>query len=256
MSHPHRLRLISFTLACTLTGACALIPDFGSDGMSSSEKATLNLQMGVRYLEMNMLEVAKEKLDIAYSMDSRNPDILNALAVYYERMKNDEQAADFYQAAIDKDPDNHSIKNNFGRFLCERNQLEKGTTLLQESLDSPLNKRPWLALSNIGLCRLRQNDATQAEEYFRRALQANPEYSAALQELMKISYNKQEYMSARAFLERYLAVAKPTPETLWFAFQTERALGNHQDAENYKEQLITLFPTSSEASQVKSAISK
>jgi len=128
--------------------------------------------------------------------------------------------------------------------------------LLQESLDSPLNKQSWLTLSNIGLCYLQKNDTPQAEQYFRRALQDNPRYPLALQEMAKISYNKQEFMSARAFLERYAAVGKHTPETLWIGFQTERALGNRDSADDYKERLIISFPASTEALQVKSAISK
>lgn len=250
-----KLRFLAILVACNLTSACALVPDFGGNGMSNREKADLNLQMGVRYLEMNMLEVAKEKLETAYDLDSSNAETLNALAIYYERMKNDEEAADYYESAIGKDPDNYSIKNNYGQFLCQRGMQKKGLTLLQESLDSSINKRPWLALTNIGICR-QQSDANQAEDYFRRALQANPAYPPALQEMMKISYNKQQYMSARAFLERYTAVAKHSPITLWYGFQTERALGNSQSAENYKEQLLNTFPTSTEANEVKSAISK
>lgn len=256
MSYPHSARLIAFIAACLLAGACALLPDFGSDGMSGSEQASLNLQMGVRYLEMDMLDVAKEKLDIAYGLDSSNPEILNALAVFYERVKNDEEASDYYQAAIDHDPENYSYKNNYGHFLCERGKHEKGMAMLQEALDSPYNKRPWMALTNRGICQLQQNDAAKAEEYFRGALQINPEYPPALQEMVKVSYNKQQYMSARAFLERFVAVSKQTPETLWYGFQIERALGNDKGADDYKQQLISTFPTSTEAAQVKSAISK
>lgn len=252
----HGRRFLAVSAACTLLGACGLLPDFGGKGMSSHEKANLNLQMGVRYLEMGMLEVAKEKLEKAYDLESGNPETLNALAVFYERIKDDEQATDFYQAAIGKDPDNYSTKNNYGRFLCERGKHDKGMAMLQEALDSPMNQRPWLALSNIGICLLLQNDPAKGEEYLRRALFAEPEYPPALLEMLKISYNNRQYMSARAFLERYLAVAKHTPESLWFGFQTERALGNHQAAENYKEQLLINFPTSTEALQAKTAISK
>ena len=106
------------------------------------------------------------------------------------------------------------------------------------------------------MCQLQLNDANQAEQYFRRALQENPRYPLALQEMAKISYNKQEFMSARAFLQRYASVAQHTPETLWIGFQTERALGNPESAEAYKEQLMISFPVSTEAIQVKSAISK
>ena len=256
MPFKRKRRLLPFIAVCLLMNACVLLPDFDSDTMSDAEQATLNLQMGVRYLEMNMLDVAKEKLELAYDLDSSNPEILNALAVFYERIKNDKEAGDFYRSAVNKDPENYSIKNNYGRFLCEHGDNEEGESMLQEALDSPLNKRPWLAMTNLGICRLQQHNAVQAEEYFRRALHINPEYPAALQEMLKISYNNRQYMSARAFLERYMAVAKSTPETLWFGFQTERALGNRQGAENFKEQLLSLFPTSQEATQIKSAISK
>jgi len=250
------LRVLALIASSVIFSACALLPDFGSDGMSSEEEAKLNLQMGIRYMELNMLDIAKEKLDISYDLDSSNPDVLNALAIYYERIENDKEATDFYQAAIDKAPDSYSTKNNFGRFLCDHGQCEKGISLLQASLDSPYNKQSWLTLSNMGVCHLLLNDIAQAELFFRRALQEHPGYPTALREMAKISYNKQEYMSARAFLQRYASVSKHTPETLWLAFQTERALGNPEGAETYKEQLLVSFPVSTEALQIKSAISK
>jgi type IV pilus assembly protein PilF len=250
-------RILPITLACILTSACGLMPNKTiKDPMTNSELAKLNLEMGVRYLEMGKLETAKEKLETAYDLDSSNPETHNALAVYYERLKNDEEATDFYQSAIRKAPENYSIKNNYGRFLCERGKHDQGMALLQESLDSAFNQRTWMALTNIGICHELKNDAAKSEDYFRRALQANPEYPPALQAMLKISYNNQQYMSARAFLERFMAVSKHTPETLWFGFQTERALGNRQTADSYKDQLISTFPTSKEALQVKTAISK
>ncbi|MGR8930389.1 MAG: type IV pilus biogenesis/stability protein PilW [Gammaproteobacteria bacterium] len=256
MAYQYRLRRFALVVALALTSGCALIPDFSSTEMSNSEKADLNLQMGVRYLELGMLEVAKEKLDLAYDLDSSNPEVLNALAVFYERTKNEDTAAKFYHAAVDKDPDNYSYKNNYGRFLCEHGKQEDGLEMLQDAVNSPYNKRPWLAITNVALCHLQRNEADKAEENFRNALQINPEYAPALQEMVKISYNKQEYMSARAFLERLNGVSKETPETLWFGFQIERALGNRKAAEDYKEKLVNSFPSSHEAIEAKSAISK
>ena len=256
MLFKRNLRFLVFVAFCSISSSCGLLPDFDDDGMSDEEEAKLNLQMGVRYMELNILDVAKEKLELAYDLDSSNPEILNALAIYYERVKNDKEAADFYQSALKEAPDSYDTKNNYGRFLCERSQQEKGLALLHESLDSPYNKRPWLTLSNIGVCHVELNDIVQAEQYFRQALQANPQYPLALQEMAKISYHNQRFMSARAFLERYGAVSKHTPETLWLGFQTERALGNQQGAETYKEKLLSLFPASTEAIQVKSAVSK
>lgn len=247
--------LLSMALG-QLSVACGLVPNFSNDGMSSKEKAALNLQMGVRYMELGMLEVARDKFEIALSNDSSNAEVHNALAVFYERIHDFDRARDSYQAALSRDAENFSTKNNYGRFLCDRGDFEKGIALLQQSLDSPLNNRNWLAMTSLGICLVNQQSPQRAEDYFRQALQANPDYAPALLEMQKISYKQGQFMSSRAFLERYLAAAKHTAETLWIAFQTERALGNAQMADEYKQQLLNTFPASTEAQQVKSAISK
>jgi type IV pilus assembly protein PilF len=212
--------------------------------------------MGIRYMELGMLDVAKEKLDLAADLDSGNSEILNAQAVFYERIKNYPEASERYKEALNKDPSNLSTKSNYGRLLCEQGSYEQGMHLLQEALDAPMNNRAWLSQTNMGLCLLKQNQEAKAEGFFRQALQGNGEYAPALQEMQKISYHNQQYMSARAFLERYLAVAKHCSETLWLAFQTERALGSSQTADDYKDQLLTLFPASKEALEIRSAISR
>lgn len=248
-------------IACMLGTAaivagCALIPDFGGDSMSNAEKAVLNMQMGTRYLEMDMLEVAKEKLTTALSFDSSNGDIHNAMGIFYERIREYEKARDHYESAVDKAPDNFSIKSNYGRFLCDRGEYKKGMAVLQQALDAPMNNRQWFALTGMGGCYVKQNDPQHGESYFRQALQLQADYPPALLEMQKISYQNRQLMSARAFLERYLAVAKHTPESLWIAFQTERSLGNNKIAEEYGEQLLTTFPSSKEAQQIKTAIGK
>ena len=248
--------IVLLASAAALTASCGLLPDLSGEKMSSAEKAKLNMQMGVRYLDLGILDVAQEKLEEAASLDSSNPEIHNALAVFYERIKNFDEAIDHYQSALNKDSDNISTKNNYGRLLCERGEYEKGMGLLQQALDAPMNTRTWLALTNMGSCLIKQKDFVRGEAYFRQALQANGEYAPALQEMQKISYNNGQYMSARAFLERYLSVAKHTPETLWYAFQTERALGNSQATDDYKQQLLNSFPASKEALEVKTAINK
>lgn len=254
---PKRLGKIGgILLAAALSGGCALIPDFGDDSMSNAEKANLNMQMGTRYLEMGMWDVAKEKLELALDLDSSNADIHNAMGIFYERIKEYDKAADQYESAVSKGPDNFDIKSNYGRFLCDRGDFNKGMTVLQQALDAPMNNRQWFALTSMGICHVKQNDLSRGEDYLRQALQLQADYPPALLEMQKISYQNRQYMSARAFLERYLAVGKHTPETLWLAFQTERSLGNEKIAEDYGQQLFTQFPASKEAQQIKNVIGK
>jgi len=222
--------------------------------MSNEKRAELFLQMGGRYLEMDMLKTAKEKLESAEQLDSNNASVHNLLGVLYERLKQYSKASQQYELANTLDNDNASIKNNFGRFLCERGDTQAGMALLKGALAMPLNSRQWFAYTNLGRCELRSGNQDAAEQHFRLALQANKSYAPALVEMQKISYRLGKYMSARAFLERYLAVGKHSAETLWYAVQTERSLGNEKLVKAYRESLFRLFPGSKEAEQLKTAV--
>ncbi len=224
------------------------------DSLPPEEEAQLYLQMGTRYLEMDMLKTAKENLLAAEAIAPENADIHNSLGALYERMRMFIEAREQYLLAMELDPENYGVKNNYGRFLCERGNYEVGMQLLNEALKMPLNNRKWFVLSNLGLCELRNGNKEIAENQFRLALQVNKKFAPALFEMQKISYHSAKYLSARAFLQRYLAVAKHNEQTLWYAVQTERALGNEKLAESYKDKLFSLFPTSKQAQQLKRVV--
>ena len=246
-------RLILVSLICVFLSACTGAKN-NTKPMSSEDSAELFLQMGARYLEMDMLQLAKDRLEKGLQLDSSNADIHSTLGVLYERLKRYDDAAEQYREAISIKADDAAIINNYGRFLCERGNEREGMLLLNQALEMPLNSRKWFAYTNAGLCLLRKGDQTQAEIHFRQALQVNSRYAPALFAMQKISYRSGEYMSARAFLERYLAVSKHSPQTLWYAVQTERALGNKDLADVNREKLFTLFPRSKEAQQLTTAI--
>ena len=221
------------------------------NALPKDEKFTLYLKMGVRYLEMGQLKAAQEHLETALNIDAYSMDVHNALGVLSERLKNFADASTYYQRAMSLDSDNASIKNNYGRFLCEHDDPQQGIRILTDAVDMPLNARKWFAYTNIGLCKIKVGESEISENYFRQALVINKHYSPALFEMLKISYSKGQYMSARAFLERYLAVTQQNAEALWYAVQTERALGNITMATNYKNKLFSLFPASKYALQLK-----
>jgi type IV pilus assembly protein PilF len=142
------------------------------------------------------------------------------------------------------------VKNNFGRFLCEHGEFEQGMALLSEASSSPLNDKQWMALTNAGRCQLIKGQKQLAENYFKQALQFNNAYAPALSEMQKIAYQNGDFWAAKGFLQRYLGVADHTAETLWFAAQSERALGNKQLANEYKKLLLKKFPLSNEAKKI------
>ena len=241
-----------FYLSVILLTACA---SNGFSDVSSAEKAQTYLTMGVRYMDMGELKFAKDNLEKALDLDSGNSEIHNAAAALYERIQEPENARSHYQTALQLEADDPQTQNNYGRFLCESGAYVEGLAHLNLALNMPLNNRRWFALTNAGRCLLKSAQKTLAEGYFREALQLQPDYSPALLEMVKLTYNEGNYMSAKAFLQRYQSVAAATAEFLWYAMQTEYALEHKNLAEHYRTMLLNDFPNSDEAKRVRMAIS-
>ncbi|MDD1626527.1 MAG: type IV pilus biogenesis/stability protein PilW [Methylococcaceae bacterium] len=217
----------------------------------NDDSAGIYLQLGVRYMDLNKLEVAKENLQLALKKDPNNIQVHNAFAFLYEKLNDYDQAKYHYEKALDASPDNWSVENNFGRFLCDHGEYEQGMALLTQAFSTQLNDRQWLALTNAGRCQLAMKQKQSAKAYFKQALVLNNTYAPALLEMQKISYQSGEYLLAKAYLQRYLSVANHTSGTLWFGMQTERALGNEALAKEYQNLLLEKFPLSDEAKQIK-----
>lgn len=232
-------------LVATVVAACGLVGNGQRDNLDD-----VYLQLGVRYLGMNKLELAQENLQLALKENSDNAQAHNALAFLYEKLNQPDQAKDQYETALGLKPDDLSVRNNFGRFLCEHGEFDEGMALLSETSSSPLNDRQWMALTNAGRCQLGIGQKQLAESYFKQALQLNNAYAPALSEMQKIAYEKGDFWAAKGYLQRYLGVAGHTAETLWIAAQAERALGNKELANEYKKLLLEKFPLSNEAKKI------
>lgn len=245
---PDRAKISKLFIVATSTlilAACAT---------SAEKKAEIDvyLQLGIRYLNLNRLEAAKDNLERVVAQDSGNIQAHNALAFLYEKIQKYPEARKHYETALTLAPDDLSLQNNFGRFLCERQEFDKGMELLNKAIANLLNERPWLAITNAGLCQLNSGQQQKAKAYFKQALQLNSSYAPALLEMQKFSYQNGEYWAAKGYLQRYLQVAAQTPGTLWIAIQTEQALGNHNLADEYRNELLEKFPVSPEARQIES----
>ncbi len=221
-----------------------------STATKSDDPGDIHLQLGVRYLSMNKLELAKENLLLALKNNSDNAQAHNALAFLYEKLNQNELAKQHYETALDLTPEDLGVQNNLGRFLCEQGQMEAGMALLTKASSNPLNDRQWMALTNAGRCEQSLGQKQLAENYFKQALQLDNAYAPALSEMQKIAYQNGDFWSSKGYLQRYLGVASHNAETLWLAAQTERALGNRELAREYKNLLLEKFPLSNEAKKI------
>ena len=226
-----------------LLSACATL----DDQQKETESANIYLQLGVRYMDLNKLSIAQENLQIALKKDPTNPQVFNALGFLYEKLQDNLKAKQYYQQALELTPNDWSVQNNFGRFLCDHNEYSKGLALLKQAGATSLNDKTWIALTNAGRCELDRHQKQRAKAYFEQALLINNGYVPALLEMQKVSFQDGDYLVAQTYFVRYLELGAYTPETLWIAKQTEFALGHNESAKEYEKILKDNFPLAKEA---------
>lgn len=208
--------------------------------------ADLNTQLAVVYMREGDNELALMKLEKALDADPTHAPAYDALGLIYNRLGKFDKAERNFRKALRFEPENSSILNNYGQVLCQHGQYAKGLDMFLKANDNPLYRTPEIALSNAGTCAMAAGDAAAAEKHFRGALQINPRIAPTLLQMASISYDLSRYLSARAYLQRYLEIGKQSPQTLWLGLRIERELGDKDALASYAMQLENVFPDSHE----------
>lgn len=233
--------------------AIALMLALGLTACASEQKrsenrnaARVNTQLGINYAERGLYDIALEKLNRAIKLDDKLAAPHVAAAFVYQKTGDARKAERHYRRALELDPEDPALKNNFGVFLCGQLRAIEAESYFLEAARSPRYGTPDAAWTNAGLC-LKSYDLDRAEKYLREALAIRPDSREALAQLAVISFHKQEYMRARAFLQRYNLKTSATAELLFVAARTEEALGDPGAARLYEQRLKLEFPESEEA---------
>jgi len=208
--------------------------------------ADVYVALGIEYMKRGMNDVALEKLKKGLQIDASSSDVHNVLGVLYDRLGKKELATQHYEKAVQLAPQNSSAQNNYARNLCSRGRYEQADEHFKKALANPLYKSPLLALTNAGVCAMKANELAKAETYFRTILQHNEKYAPALLQMAELNFIKKNYLSVRAYLQRYRAVKKHTAASLWLSIQAEKKLGNRDTVSSNIMLLKQLYPDSHE----------
>ncbi|RFA30546.1 type IV pilus biogenesis/stability protein PilW [Alkalilimnicola ehrlichii] len=221
----------------------------GTDRPQSADQraSRINTQLGVEYMRQGELEQAKEKLQRAVAQDARYADAHATLALLYDRLNEHNDARRHYRRAVQLAPEDSSILNNYGRFLCAQGNISQAERHFLRAVENPLYRTPEVPYTNLGLCLIRDDRPEEAEASFLKALEANPRFAPALLRVAELRLEGGHAMSARGFYQRYLDVAPQTAETLWLGINIERALGDEDAVASYSLSLRSRFPDSTEA---------
>lgn len=228
--------------------ACQSTPvqSAGGDSQSPSRLAEVHTQLGIGYLREGKLEQAHNRLQRALDADPNYSTAHNAMGLLQEQLKNPKEAEKHYRRAISLNPTDSAAQNNYGTFLCRQGRYEEGDAQFIKATENPLYQSPERAYANAGVCMKLAGDYDKAERYLRKALQINPKIPQALIAMSELSYDKDRYLAARAYLQRYLEVAPHTSQSLWLGVRIERELGDKNTASSYALLLKSNYPDSRE----------
>jgi type IV pilus assembly protein PilF len=233
------LFLLFFLLSCASTG---------NNTENEEPDADINalVNNSLVYAQNGQLGLAKNTINKALQIDADNVDANNMAGLIYGNAKEDPIAVAFFEKALQLAPSDVSTLNNFGNFLCDRGEKKLAEQKFLRAATNPKNPNPEIAYTNAGLCMLRVPDIPSAEEYFKTALDFQPNNSIALYQLARIYFNQGNGRLALNNLQHYATIAKHTPKTLKLGIEIGRMLKDKKFEVSYFNLLQDEFPASPE----------
>lgn len=223
----------------------------GARSLSSNEVAQANLNVGVGYLRQGRPDLALSSLRRALEEDPRLVEAHSSIALAYDQMGTADEAERHYRRATQLAPENAAAANSYAVFLCRQDRWRDAEPFFRRAADNPRYATPAAALTNAGLCAKEAGDVERAEEFFRAALMRDAAFPDALAGLMELSYQQENYLQARAFMQRYIDVRTPSAQVLWLCFNIEQELEDRIAAARCADRLRQEYPESPELAQLR-----
>ena len=245
---------IIIIISILLLSACGGVEKvkLGKGRTDLAKAAKLNVQLASGYIKRGDLKVAKEKLEKAIEQDDEYVPAYTTYAVLMEMTGEIDEAESYYLEALDIDNKNPELHNNYGSFLCKHGKFDEAIKELKKALRNKFYETPETVHANLGFCLLKGDypDYKKSEYHLRKALASRPKMATALMTMGELGIETERFLMARAYMQRYHAVALPSAKSLWYQIQAEKALGDEKHFIEISRELLEKFPDSAEAQKV------
>ena len=219
----------------------------------TSEDAAESLySLGAQYYKNGEYDLARDRLQQALEFQGDKAQAWVALALTYEALGNEHLADDAYRSAVRSAPRDFDVLNAYAVYLCKGGENKEARRYFDRAIGAPTNDYAEITMTNAGVCMAQADEYDAAEKYLREALDRNRNYAEALLQMSRLKLETEEYLSARAFIQRYFAVAEPSALALATGWEVESKLGDERARDEYFAALMEDFPDSLEARQIAS----
>jgi type IV pilus assembly protein PilF len=218
----------------------------------TQEAGRINARLAMEYLKRDQLKVAQEKIEKALAQNPRDVNVQLSAGLVYERLRENRTAEKHFRQAVKVAPDSPEAQNALGAYFCRNKQQAKGEEMFVKAANNPLYRTPFVAYTNAGVCARSAGQLERAERYLRQALTAQVDYPETYAQLAGVLHERGNNLHARAFVERYLAVAPATADMLLLGYNIEVAMKDQSAAAGFRSRLEKEFPDSEQARRVAS----
>jgi type IV pilus assembly protein PilF len=247
--------LLAVLLASLLVAGCVTTTTTTNstpspENADKDNAADLNYQLGARYYRNGSYELARDRLLGSIELNPKNAVAHYTLALTYEKLENLRLATDSYEKAVEIAPRDFNVQNAYAVFLCNHREFDAAREQFDRAIKVTENDNSESTMTNAGVCMMQKPDHALAESYFRQALERKPNYNEALLQLSVLKFSTEDYLGARAFLQRYLNGNVPSASVLFLGVRIEEKLGDDRARTDYSNQILREFPTSPEARRI------
>jgi type IV pilus assembly protein PilF len=213
-------------------------------GADARRRSEVHTALAGEYYSRGNFAVAIAETRLALKDDPTYYNAYNMQALIYMELREDVQARENFVKALSLSPNNPEVLNNYGWFLCLRNETQRGLDMMLKAANDTLYQTPEKAWLSTGLCYRRANRNAEAEDAMRRAVLIRPELIGALYNLAIITFERGAIQDAENYLNRYTRLAAPTLDALALGVKIARAKGDKAAEDSFMQQIRRRFPDS------------
>ena len=225
--------------------------------LDQQEIARVRTTLAAQYIRKNELDAAQRQLEKALAADSRHAPAYDMMGVLLQQegsRLNLEKADQYFKKAIALDKDFDQAHNNYGVYLSQMKRYKEAAEQFEIAGAALGYEGRISALENLGRTYLQMNDHPAAAKAFLRALDGNRNSIIAHIELVDLLIEQQRIQQAQRLYDETLMLVKgqeSSPRLLLQGIKLAAAQKNIKTRQQLAQQLLSAYPLSDEAKQLK-----
>jgi type IV pilus assembly protein PilF len=242
--------LLVLAAACSSQSTTESRPVTDTGSVDARRRAEAHAALAGEYYQRGNLTVALAEARAAIKDDPTYVPAYNMQALVFMELREDGPAREAFNQALRLSPNNPDVLNNFGWFLCLRDDPKRGLELMQRAAADTQYSSPEKAYLSAGLCLRRMGRNEEAEEHLRRAVLIRPDLIGALFNLAVLNFERGQMKDAEIYLLRYMRLATPNLESLIMGVKIARANKDSAAEQSFLQQLRRRFPDAPQAQEL------